>query len=129
MDSSLAITLDTLRTAQALRGRGRTRAELQWSVIGQRRTVHTGGGLRLTADLTFREVLAGPARAEWLIVPGLGLTSAAAIAARLRRPDARAAIAVLRERRVAKYLAASCSAVFLLADAGLLDGRSATTTW
>ena len=57
MDSSLAITLDTLRTAQALRGRGRTRAELQWSVIAHRRTVRTGGGLRLNVDLTFREVL------------------------------------------------------------------------
>lgn len=129
MDSSLAITLDTLRTAQALRGRGRRRVELQWSVIGQRRTVRTGGGLRLTADLTFREVQASATRAEWLIVPGLGLTSDSAIASRLRRPDTLAAIAVLQERRVAKYVAASCSAVFLLAEAGLLDRRSATTTW
>jgi transcriptional regulator GlxA family with amidase domain len=128
MDSSLAITLDTLRTAQALR-RGRPGADLQWSVIGQRRSVRTGGGLRLSADLTFRELLAGPARAEWLIVPGLGLTSESAIAARLRRPDALAAMVVLQERRLAKYLAASCSAVFLLAEAGLLAGRSATTTW
>lgn len=129
MDSSLAITLDTLRTAQAFRERARTRGELQWSVISHRRMVRTGGGLRLTADLTFRELLAGSSRADWVIVPGLGLTSEGEIAERVRRSDARAAMDLLQERRVAKYVAASCSAVFLLAEAGLLDGRSATTTW
>jgi transcriptional regulator GlxA family with amidase domain len=129
MDSSLAITLDTLRTANAFCERGARRCALQWSVISERRTVRTGGGLRLTADLTFRELLAEPARAEWVIVPGLGLTSEREIAARLREKDALAAMALLRERRVAKKVAASCSAVFLLAESGLLAGRSATTTW
>lgn len=120
MDSSLAITLDTLRAARAFRGRN----DVEWSVIGHRRTVRTGGGLRLSVDATFRDDL----RAEWIIIPGLGLTSAEQIATRFRRSDAIAAMELLRGR-VAKRVAASCSAVFLLAEAGLLANRSATTTW
>lgn len=130
MDSSLTVTLDTFRTAAAFRERARSRgAALQWHVAGHKRRVRTGGSLRLDADVTFREVLDGAVRAEWLIVPGLGLTSAKAIEARLARPDALAAMELLRQRRVAKRIAASCSAVFLLAEAGVLAGRAATTTW
>jgi transcriptional regulator GlxA family with amidase domain len=127
MDSSLAITLDTLRAAQAL---SRTAvATTRWYVAGHRKTIRTGGGLRMEADFTFAEVLDGAVRAEWGIVPGLGMTSESAIATRLRKKDALAAMEVLRQRGVAKRIAASCSSVFLLAEAGLLDGRSATTTW
>ncbi len=129
MDSSLTITLDTLRTAQAFRERDRRGEGLQWSVIGQRKTVRTGGALRIDVDFTFRELLAGAVNAEWLIVPGLGLTSERAIATRFGKNDALAAMQVLRDRRIAKRIAASCSAVFLLAEAGLLTGRRATTTW
>jgi transcriptional regulator GlxA family with amidase domain len=129
MDSSLAITLDTLRTARALRGRAGRRADLQWQVVGWRRTIRTGGALRLHADVTFPEVLDGGQRAEWIIVPGLGMTSDRAIDARLQQRDALAAIELLQQRRIARRIAASCSAVFLLAEAGLLAGRAATTTW
>lgn len=129
MDSSLAITLDTLRTAQAFRERERRGEALQWSVIGHRKTVLSGGALRIGVDFTFQEVLDGAVRAEWVIVPGLGLTSERAIATRFTQRDALAAMQVLRDRRIAKRVAASCSAVFLLAEAGLLSGRSATTTW
>jgi transcriptional regulator GlxA family with amidase domain len=129
MDSSLTITLDTLRAAQALSTRARKRAGVRWSVAAQRRTVTTRGGLRLTVNTTFAEPQRTPVRAEWLIVPGLGLTSEGDIDACMRRGDALAAIELLRDPRVAKNIAASCSAVFLVAQAGLLSGRSATTTW
>jgi transcriptional regulator GlxA family with amidase domain len=129
MDSSLAITLDTLRAAQQLRPQTRARTQLEWSVVGHRRTIRTGGSLRLTADLTFREVLASPPHAEWILVPGLGLSSKKEIATRMDRKDAVDAMSLLRERGVARNVAASCSAVFLLAAAGLLEGHVATTTW
>ncbi|HEX8253038.1 MAG TPA: helix-turn-helix domain-containing protein [Thermoanaerobaculia bacterium] len=129
MDSSLAVTLDTLRTAQRFFERSGRRGGLQWSVIGSRRTICTAGGMRATAGCTIREALANGVDAEWLLVPGLDMTSRPAIEARLARTDARAAIELLRERRVAKRIAASCSSVFMLAEAGLLDGRAATTTW
>lgn len=125
MDSSLAITLDTLRTARAFHERGAP----EWFVVSHRKTVRTGGAMRLEADFTFREVLDGAVRAEWIVVPGMGMTSADAIATRLRQKDALAAMALVRQKGVAKRIAASCSSVFLLAEAGLLAGRAATTTW
>jgi transcriptional regulator GlxA family with amidase domain len=129
MDSSLAITLDTLRAARSFRERAGMTGGPEWCVVSHRKTLCTGGGLRLDTDFTFREVLDGAVRAEWLIVPGLGMTSDHAIATRLRQKDALAAMELLRQRRIAKRIAASCSSVFLLAEAGLLAGRVATTTW
>lgn len=129
MDSSLAVTLDTLRTAQAFFERSGRRGGLEWSMVGSRKSIRTAGGLRATAACTIREVLANGVDAEWLLVPGLDMTSRPAIDARLVRGDTRAAIELLRERRVARRIAASCSSVFLLAEAGLLDGKAATTTW
>jgi transcriptional regulator GlxA family with amidase domain len=129
MDSSLAITMDALRAARAFRERLGMKGGPRWSVVGHRKTIRTGGSMRLQADLTFPELLDGAARAEWVIVPGLGMTSEGQIKTRLRQKDALAAMEVLRQKSVAKRIAASCSSVFLLAEAGLLEGRSATTTW
>lgn len=122
MDSSLVLTLDTLRTA----GRFRKGSGLRVAVAGHRRTVRTGGGLRVKADCTF--AAARQLRPDWIVVPGMGLTSAETIAARFAQKDALAAMDLLRETR-AKKIGASCSSVFLLAEAGLLDGRHVTTTW
>lgn len=125
MDSSLAITLDTLRTAEAFRVRSGKTPRLDVLVAGHRREIRTGGGMRLRADLTFADV---PERAEWLIVPGAGLTSDDAIVKRLRDKDVLAAMEVIRATR-ARRIGASCSSVFVLAEAGVLAGREVTTTW
>lgn len=129
LDSSLSITLDTLRTAQRFHERAGKSTALRRYVVGHRKTIRTGGELRLEADFTIREVMDGVVRAEWLIVPGVGVMSTAAFAERLRQKDALAALELLRQKGVAKRTAASCSSVFLLAEAGLLAGRAATTTW
>ena len=120
MDSSLAITLDTIRASQTFKP-GRVRV----LVAGYRKTVVTGAGLRLTPDLTFKTRI----RADWIIVPALGLTSDEAISARFRQKDARAAMDLLRQAPKSTHVAASCSSVFLLAEAGLLAGRDVTMTW
>jgi transcriptional regulator GlxA family with amidase domain len=64
------------------------------------------------------------------VVPGLGVDQSARLADRLTRADAQCAIAGLR-RHAARggSVAASCSAVFLLQAAGVLQGRRATTSW
>jgi len=71
-----------------------------------------------------------PADLDALIVPGLGVGSAAELDERLARPDAIAAMTLLRHAAASGVLlAASCSSVFLLAAAGLLGDRRVTTSW
>ncbi|HYD63292.1 MAG TPA: helix-turn-helix domain-containing protein [Noviherbaspirillum sp.] len=129
MDSSLAITLDTIRAAQAFQSRAGKPAQIRLVVAGHRKSVRTGGGMRLTADVTFAEVLRGTVRPDWIVVPGLGLVSEKAIAARFAQKDTLAAMELLRQAPEPVRIGASCSSVFLLAQAGLLSGRHVTMTW
>jgi transcriptional regulator GlxA family with amidase domain len=65
-----------------------------------------------------------------LLVPGIWVSDADELHRRLEARDCRRAI-----RQIASHVArggqvaASCSSVFLLQAAGVLDGRQATTTW
>lgn len=129
MDSSLAITLDTIRAGQAfLSGAGKPgRARIL--VAGHGKVVRTGAGLRLTPDLRFADALKGMVKPDWIVVPGLGLVSEEAIATRFAQKDAVAAMTLLRQAPAAVRIGASCSSVFLLAEAGLLSGRAVTMTW
>lgn len=113
MDSSFAITLDALRTANLL-SRGSGRAEPFAIVV-----VKTGRPVRETF---------GPD--DIVIVPGLGAITEEALDIRLSSPPVRRAMALLKAARQAgATLAASCASTFVLAEAGLLAGRRATTTW
>lgn len=126
LDSTLAITLDTFRTAEGLRARTGKTTGLKVLVANHRKTVRTGGGMRMKADVTFEE--ARELRPDWIVLPGIGLTNREMIATRFTQKDAIAAMELLRTAR-AKKIGASCSSVFLLAESGLLDGRHVTTTW
>ncbi|WP_420474596.1 GlxA family transcriptional regulator [Noviherbaspirillum sp. ST9] len=129
MDSCLAITLDTIRAAQSIQSRGGKGRSVRLLVAGHRKTVRGSGGMRLDVDMTFAEVMAGAVRPEWIVIPGLGLTSEEDIAARFAQKDALAAIELVKQAPHGTQLGAACSAVFLLAQAGLLAGRHATMTW
>lgn len=127
MDSSLGITLDTVRAAQFLaRGKG---GAVRLLTAGHRKTVATGSGMRLAVDCRFSDVLSGIVKPDWIIVPGLGLTTDEAIRSRLAKADAKAAVELLLGTASTTRIGASCSAVFLLARTGLLAGRQATMTW
>lgn len=129
MDSSLAITLDTILAGRAfLSGAGKPE-RVRFSVAGHRKVVRTGAGLQLKPDVAFSEVLDGTNRPDWIVVPALGLVNDAAISARLRQKDALAALDLLRRTPNATRIAASCSSVFLLAESDLLAGRHVTMTW
>lgn len=129
LDSSLAITLDTIRSGQAfLASAGRT-GTLQLLVCGVTRHVHTGAGLRLSTDLTLRAALRTVPSPDWIVVPALGLVSEDEINSRLQRRDVLDAIAFLRKVPSTVPIATSCSSVFLLAATGLLSGAEVTTTW
>jgi transcriptional regulator GlxA family with amidase domain len=113
MASSLAITVDALTTANALcRHAGRP---APFDVRTLKVTRATVCKFR-TGDI--------------VILPGLGSTTDPDPLARLASPAVRRATGLVQEARGAgAILAASCASTFVLAEAGLLNGRRATTTW
>lgn len=69
-------------------------------------------------------------RDSLVIVPGLGCADAAELEAAIARPQVRGAVDQLRQLEGSgTTIGASCASVALLAEAGLLDGRRATTSW
>lgn len=127
MDSSLAITLDTVRTGQAFLARAGKGPSVKLVVAGDRARVTAAAGMQLRTDVTLRDLARGTVRPDWIVIPGLGLTTPETIDMRLDAKDARRSMDLLRSLRCT--IAAACSSVFLLAEAGLLSGRNATMTW
>lgn len=127
-DSSLSITLDTLHAAQSILAARGGAPQVQVRTVAAKAYVTTGAGMRMKADLQFKTVK--QQASDWIIVPGLGHRSDQALSDGFARSDTRQAMRWLAAAGAGKArIAASCSAVFLLAQAGLLDGRKATTAW
>lgn len=124
--SSVALTLDVLATAAKLAPRAGVMPP-RWRVCGV-----DAGALRLAGGLQV-DVAQLPDRAtrrECWILPGLDVDDADQLAARLAQDDVPVLAAALRRHvQSGGRIAASCSSVFLLNAAGLLSGRSVTTTW
>jgi transcriptional regulator GlxA family with amidase domain len=113
MASSLAITLDLLKTANAM---GRD--------AGRRRPFEVET-LKITRTAR-RSFEAG----DVVIVPGLGTPTEADLIRRLASPAVARAVRLVGEAHLAgAVVAGSCASTFILAEAGLLAGRRATTTW
>jgi transcriptional regulator GlxA family with amidase domain len=87
-------------------------------VAARRGPLVTSGGLRLIATRAYREL--GPVD-TLLVAGGIGFEAA------LADPDL---LAFLRARaRAVRRIGSICNGAMVLAGAGLLDGRSATTHW
>lgn len=129
-DSGLTVLLDVLRTAEQVRATvDRSIAPIEVRTVGTAAKVTTGGGLTLATDQAVGDDGA-LAELDVLVVPGLGLATAPALTDALAtRPvrRLRSWLAGTPDDRVA--LAAACTGTFVLADAGVLDDRTATTTW
>ncbi len=131
-DTGLTAMLDVFRTAERVRATvDRSIDPVETVTIGTKRQVTTAGGLTLAMD---RELSDGALDGlDVLVVPGIGVTTrtglretlASAEIRRLRSWLAPLGAATARPPR----LAAACTGTFVLAEAGLLDDRSATTTW
>ena len=126
-NSSVAVTLDILGAAQALAPRAGV-ASPRWRLCSVR-----GGPVPqqagMTIDTARLPIRPRDDRSAW-VVPGLGLNTPGDIRRCLESDDAAKAVAgLVRHATGGGQVAASCSAVFLLNAAGLLQGRRATTSW
>ncbi|AKQ63822.1 Transcriptional regulator, AraC family [Myxococcus hansupus] len=133
-DGPLGVALDVMSTAARLLRSGLVNVPTTERAVRQRvvsvdgKPVRTGAGRLLPVDgaFTARGLHAG----DVVAMPGLGAATEAQAAALLTRPDILRAIALLGRAPTKRVvLAASCSATFVLAASGALDGKQATTTW
>jgi transcriptional regulator GlxA family with amidase domain len=123
--AALGLAIDALDTANRVAAHvGAER--IPWRVL-------TVGGssvqLRHGIELPAQPIAASRAR-DVVVVLGIGAAGPEEIEQRLAEPDAREAAAWLKAaHRRGAVLAAACTGVFLLGEAGALDGRRCTTTW
>ncbi|WP_225782987.1 GlxA family transcriptional regulator [Xenophilus sp. Marseille-Q4582] len=110
--SSAALSHDMLATANRLAPSGRAPFQVRAVQCGPRRA---------SGDLH---------GADLVIVPGLGMPAVDDLAGTLAGAACRRAGGMLVDAHSrGAALAASCASTFVLAQAGLLDGRRATTSW
>jgi transcriptional regulator GlxA family with amidase domain len=117
-DTGLTSILDTFDAANEAAGERR----FEVTVASPRARVRTHHGLAVpVVDL--------PARADLVVVPALACKQPRTILAALDRPDVGALVEAVRRYATKSRIAAACTATFVLGQAGVLDGRRATTSW
>jgi transcriptional regulator GlxA family with amidase domain len=129
-DSGLVTVLDVLRGANT--------ARLQvdrdipgfkvYTVGANSESVATAGGLQVPIDITADDDRLTDL--DMLVVPALAVNTPGGIVEALLRDDVRAIRRLVVDwARAGRPLAAACTGTFVLADAGVLDRRRATTSW
>jgi len=128
-DTGLSVTLDALSAANMLSLKamgGVPRFDVQ--LVGVRKRVRSKHGLAVPVQPALP--VAASSKPDWVIVPALLALSPEELIASFERPDVQRAMALLLEWQSAgTRVAASCVGTFILAEAGLLDHREATTNW
>jgi transcriptional regulator GlxA family with amidase domain len=123
-DTGLSVVLDTLETANELATGAQRTSRYDVTLCGLRRAARTHHGLRLDLAPVHEQ------RPDVVIVPALGAKTVEAVSAALEKPEVADARDVLRDwSKAGARVAGACTATFVLASSGILDGGSATTTW
>ena len=125
-DTGLATVLDAFAIANELAAMsGLESPRFDVTVTGMRRRIRTAQGLGVPAAAAERKKTP-----DWVVVPAIGCKMPAPLEHALTRADVRDALAMLRAwAGNGASMAAACVGTFVLAEAGLLDGEEATTTW
>jgi transcriptional regulator GlxA family with amidase domain len=129
-DSAFTTVRDVFGVAEALRPLvDRSIPPITTTVAGFAPRVWTARGLRV--EIEHRLDLAGVDGLDTLVVPALDALDAPSLETALTRRDVRALRGFLADTVDATHtpLAAACTGTFVVAEAGLLDHRRATTTW
>ena len=124
-DTGLATVLDALAAANELGQAAGVAPQFSVSVVGVRKHVKTAQGLTVPVK-NWKDL----PRPDIAIVPALGAKTPETLPAALERRDVADACQLLGEwAREGALIAAACTATFVLAEARLLDGLPATTSW
>ncbi|MEX3965403.1 GlxA family transcriptional regulator [Paraburkholderia sp. EG286B] len=125
-DTGLSVTLDAFSVANKLSAAtmgGVPRFDV--ALVGVRKRVRSAHGLAVPV-----QTVAPDAKPDWVIVPALVTLSAQELIQSFERRDVEEGMARLLEWQTGgARVGASCVGTFLLAEAGLLDHREATTNW
>jgi transcriptional regulator GlxA family with amidase domain len=125
-DTGLAAVLDAFATANELaRAHGLASVAFDVGLVGMSDEVRTNQGFTIRVS---------PGRlctpGDWVVVPAIGARAPDPLVAALARPEARSATRLLRRwADSGARVAAACIGTFVAAEAGVLDGETATTTW
>lgn len=124
-DTGLAALMDTFATANEIASAKGDAAPLDVRLVGMRSHITTGMGL--VAQLVQP---ASASRPDWIVVPALNTKQPERLLAVLQRSDVlEAKLQLCAWHASGISVAAACLGTFVLAEAGLLDGRVATTSW
>lgn len=119
--AAVGVTLEVLDAANRLA----RRKVFDARVVSTAASARLRNGVRVVAQPIGR---ADPR--DVVVVPGLGCTTPGEVARRMADRDVQRAAKWLQQAHAGGgIVAASCSAVFVLAKAGLLEGRRCTSTW
>lgn len=124
-DSGLTSILDVLDNANALGGQIQEPPTWDVTMVGAAPQVRTGAGLVVTP-----EPLEAADKADLLVVPALGGSDPQALIDHVSG-DVSLPVRdlITRTRDRGTTIASACAGTFFLAEAGVLDGLRATTTW
>jgi transcriptional regulator GlxA family with amidase domain len=129
-DSGLTALIDIFRAAERLRAMVDASIDpIELRTVGTAKQVTTAAGLTLATDHVVGDDAALDAL-DVLTVPGIGVaTTPASLAQALASTPIRRLRSWLALSGDDLALAAACTGTFVLADAGVLDERAATTCW
>lgn len=124
-DTGLSTLLDTLSIANDLADSANALSRFDLAIVGVRRSIRTRQGFSVPVVSASR---CGPP--DVVLIPALGAKMPEALRLALERPDVREAGDLLRQwSEKGVLIGAACTGTFVLADALLLNDRSATTSW
>lgn len=125
-DTGLSVLLDAFGTANELAAmQGLDSLRFEVTVVGVRKRVRTSQGLAVpVAPIDIDQP------PDWIIVPAIGYKMPGPLQQALLRPDVGDATRALRALAArGSQVGAACIGTFVLAESGLLDQQTATTTW
>jgi transcriptional regulator GlxA family with amidase domain len=124
-DLGLSAVLDAFGTANELiAALGLSVTPFDVRIVGVRARVRTAHGLQVPIQRLKRWA------PDCVVVPAIGFKMPQPLQEALQRSDVRDAAAALREWSPrTRLLTAACIGTFVLAESGLLEGETATTTW